>query len=324
MRAMRHPALPYLAAAACVALLGLASLLLQPEPQPVAAETASRQAETARFGPGTWTEPSTAAGPQAPFAADTMAPGGLAVTSDQKLVINRALRDVIDYFLFGGHPGERAAHVASLDAHLKAALPPPAYGEAMTIVKNYLSYIEAHDQLLARESRSATPADSALAPMDLDRIAAWVAQRTRLRQNFLGLKVTEIWFGAEQAETETDLAAMRKRGAGAPDAITVDTDPVQQASSALDTMRAKGAPQEAQRQYVAARFGEDAARRFDADAREEQAWQSRYADYRQSADRIRRQAGIDPAERDRQIEALQGKTFAAEPERLRARALDRR
>jgi lipase chaperone LimK len=252
-----------------------------------------------------------------------MAPGGLAVTPDQKLVINRALRDVIDYFLFGGHPGQRAAHVARLDAHLKAALPPPAYGEAMAIVRNYLSYIEAHDQLLARESQPAASADSALAPMDLDRIAAWVAQRTRLRQNFLGLKVTEIWFGAEQSETETDLAALRKRGAGSADPVTSDTDPLQQASTTLDTMRTKGASQQAQRLYIAARFGEDAARRFDADAREEQAWQTRYADYRQAADRIRRQAGIDPAERIRQIEALQGQMFATEPERLRARALDR-
>jgi lipase chaperone LimK len=322
---MRNPALPYvaIAAAAGAALFGLANLLPQPNPQPVAAQAAGRQDAPARFGPGTWTEPSAAAGLQAPFAADTMAPGGLAVTPDQKLVINRALRDVIDYFLFGGHPGERAAHVARLDAHLKTALPPPAYGEAMTIVRNYLAYIEAHDQLLARESRPAASADGALAPLDMDRIAAWVAQRTRLRQNFLGMKVTEVWFGAEQAETETDIAAMRKRGAGAPDAITTDTDPLQQASTTLGTMRAKGASQQAQRQYIAARFGEDAARRFDADAQEEQAWQTRYADYRQAADRIRRQAGLDPAERARQIETLQGQMFAGEPERLRARALDR-
>jgi lipase chaperone LimK len=316
--------LEYLAIAIALSS-GLAIWQLQPDTKPVAARaTVAPNQPPARLGPGVWTTSTTPSGEVQSVAIDTVAPGGLAATPDGKLVINKALRDVIDYFLFGGHPGERSTHVAKLLAHLKAALPPPAFEEAVQIVKNYLAYIEAHDQLLAREAKPAAAADGVVAPMDMDKVAAWVAQRNRLRQNFLGLKVAEIWFGAEQAEAEQDLAAMRKRGQGSTDSISIDTDPLQQASKTLDALRAKGASLQIQRQYVATQFGEEAARRFDTVEREEQAWQARYAGYRRAADQINRQNGIDPIERAKQIEVLRRQTFQTEPERLRAQAFDQR
>jgi lipase chaperone LimK len=311
--------------AAAAILFGLAVWFLHSDGEAALPGAAAAQGEAAaRFGPGVWTAPHAAATAEAPTAAlDTAAPGGLATTADRRLVVNKALHDVVDYFLFGGHPGERSTHVARLLVHLKANLPEPAYGEAAQIVQNYLRYIQEHDQLLARESMSAPGSEGAVIRMDFDRVAAWIAQRTRLRQNLLGFNVAQAWFGDEEAETERDLAAMRKPGAGAAPENAMDPDPQQQASTSLDAMRSKGVPLESQREYIAARFGAEAARRFDAVEREEQAWQARYADYRRSAGQINRQSGIDPADRARQIEALQAQLFLTEPERLRARALDR-
>src|SRR5713226_7840228 len=81
-----------------------------------------------RFGPGLLTE-STPATAMLPVADDTTPPGGLETTADQHLIVNRALHDVLDYYLLGGHPGRRAAHGAQLQTYLKARLPAPAYGE---------------------------------------------------------------------------------------------------------------------------------------------------------------------------------------------------
>lgn len=303
-------------------LLALFAYLRQPASDAPLPDGSSAARELAtRFGPGTWIEPTAATTAAAEGVPDTAPPGGLATTADRHLIANKALHDVIDYFLLGGHPGERPAHVAKLQAHLKASLPSPAYEESVRIVQNYLTYLDAHDQLLARESMPAPTPESSTAPMDLDRITAWVAQRARLRQSLLGIKVAETWFAEEEAETQRTLSALRKRGAGPPQALTVDTDPLQLGTSSLLAMRAKGASPDTQRQHIASQFGEAAAQRFDALEREEQAWQARYANYRHAADQITQQPGIAAADRTRQIDALLAQTFASEPERIRARAL---
>lgn len=303
-------------------LLAAAAYLRQPAADAPSVGTFSAHASSNRFGPGNWIEPAPPTPPPvAPLEADTLPPDGLATTADRHLVVNKALHDVIDYFLLGGLPGQRASHVAKLLAYLKASLPQAAYTEAAQIVRNYLTYLEAHDQLLARESIPAPTPESGAPPMDLDRITAWVAQRARLRQSILGIQVAQVWYDDDEAQTQQTLLAMRQRGIGSTQAITVDTDPLQRGANALLAMRVKGASQETQRAHIAGQFGEPAAQRFDALESEERAWQARFAQYRSAADRITRQSDIAPAERTRQIEILLAQTFPSDPERLRARAL---
>lgn len=79
---------------------------------------------------------------------------------------------------------------------------------------------------------------------------------------------------------------------------------------------------ETQRAYVASRFGEEAAVRFDAIEGKEQTWENRYAEYRRAAESILRQPGLESTERMRQIEVLGENAFTAENERVRARNLD--
>lgn len=274
-----------------------------------------------RFGPGVFTQAPQPASP-APMASDTTPPDGLSITADQHLVINKALHDVIDYFLLGGFPGERATHVEQLLAHMKSVLPAPAYAEAAQIVQKYLVYLEEHDKLLARQATPPTDPGAGMASMDLDRIAAWIAQRARLRQSVLGIDVAQAWYGDEETEAQQKLAELRSRTPGSAASTPVDTDPLQQTAASLRDLRAKGASQDAQRAVIAQRFGEQAAQRFDVMEHEEQAWQERYATYRREADKISRQSGIAATDRASQIDALRAQTFSAEPERLRAQALD--
>lgn len=292
---------------------------------PLSATSETTSGFSSRFGPGLWTEPGPGASTAAESVAlDTVAPGGLATTAEQHLTVNKALHDVIDYFLLGGHPGERAQHAANLLAHLKQNLPGAAYAESVHIVQNYLAYLDAHDRLLERESAPAITADSKVSPLDVDRIASWVARRARLRQELLGIKVAQIWFGEEETGTQQDLTKLRQRGEGGSPAIAAESNVLQKAGDTLLMMRAKGISQEAQREHIASQFGPQAAGRFDAMEREEQAWQARYANYRRAVEQILRQTGVDPTQRSRQIEVLQTQTFLTEPELLRARALDRR
>lgn len=302
-----------------VLLTLLAIYLGQPEapsPEPSAAQALTNA--PVRFGPGVWTEPAPESMATDASAADTNAPGGLALMPDKHLVINKALKDVADYFLLGGHPGTRTVHAEKLRAHLRASLPNPAFEEAATIVLNYVAYLDAHDKLLARDSTQAATPDSLLGSLEIERISAWMAQRARLRQEMLGMQVAQLWFAEEEMQDQQLLAAMRQKGTMPQTQVSPD----QQATNGLQELREKNASYATQREYVQNRFGEQAAQRFDAIEGKEQVWKSRYANYRQAVETILHQPGMDAGERTRLIKALREQTFATEQERLRAENLD--
>ncbi|WP_211440625.1 lipase secretion chaperone [Collimonas humicola] len=306
-----------------VAVLGLLAAALfwfrSAEPAaPAAGTPAVMQTSAAgRIGPG---RVSDAAGIGAPAARDTSPPPGLAVGADQHLLVSRALRDVFDYYLLGGLPGSRGEHMAQLLAYLKSNLPAPAYADGERLARAYVAYLAAHDALLERQTPPALTADSKMAPLDVERVASWLAQLSRLRQDMLGMEVARIWFGEEEAESQRMLAALRS---GVKSGLSA-ADPVQKSFDDLRQLRQQGASQQAQRDMMAQQFGPAAAQRFDQLGREEQAWQERYARYRQAADLIGQQSGSAEEDRNRQIEALRNQTFSDPAERMRAQGLDRR
>lgn len=291
------------------------------EPAALAAGTpaATRVNATERYGPG---QLNAAVSDYPAAASDTSPPPGLEVGADQHLQVNRAVRDVFDYYLLGGLPGSRAEHMAQLLAYLKSSLPAPAYADGERLARAYVAYLAAHDALLERQSPPAVTADSTMAPLDAERMATWLAQLSRLRQDMLGIEVARIWFGAEEAESQRTLAALRS---GVKSGLSSATaDPQQKSFDDLRQLRQQGASQQAQREMMAQQFGPAAAQRFDQLGKEEQAWQERYAQYRQAADQIRQQSGSAAEDRDKQIDALRQQTFSDDAERMRAQGLDRR
>lgn len=289
----------------------------EPAVPAVGTQVVTQTSTADRIGPG---QLSDAAGIVAPTASDTSPPPGLAVGADQHLQVNRALRDVFDYYLLGGLPDSRSEHMAQLLAYLKSSLPAPAYADGERLARAYIAYLAAHDVLLDRQTPPALTADSKMAPLDAERMASWLAQLSRLRQDMLGMEVARIWFGDEEAESQRMLAALRS---GVKSGLSA-SDPVQKSFDDLRQLRQQGASQQAQRDMMAQQFGPAAAQRFDQLGREEQAWQDRYAQYRQAADQILQQSGSAEQDRNRQIEALRNQTFSDPAERMRAQGLDRR
>ncbi|HWX00228.1 lipase secretion chaperone [Collimonas sp.] len=308
-----------------VVVLGLLAAALfcfrSAEPVALAAgmQAAAPANATDRAGPG---QLNAAVSEHLASAGDTSPPPGLAVGAGQHLQVNRALRDVFDYYLLGGLPGSRSEHMAQLLAYLKSGLPVRAYADGERLARAYVGYLAAHDALLERQTPPAITADSKMAPVDAERMATWLAQLSRLRQDMLGIEVAKIWFGAEEAESQRMLAALR--GGVKSGLSSVAADPVQKSFDDLRQLRQQGASQQAQHEMMAQQFGPAAAQRFDQLGQEEQAWQDRYAQYRQAADQIRQQTGSAEEDRNRQIEALRNQSFSDPAERMRAQGLDRR
>lgn len=186
------------AAALLIALLAARLLAVQPAAEPAPATAAASEARM----------PSAAA---ARFFRElgNADPGPqieLALTDAQELIPDFALREVMDYYLLSG---SGAGRLQALRAHLRRALPPAAARDAEQLAQDYSAYLAARADLLAAQNFHGTP--------DLGRLAAWQQQQRQLRLRMLGARVTEEWFGAEDAYLAQALEEAG-RGANAPPA----------------------------------------------------------------------------------------------------------
>ncbi len=138
----------------------------------------------------------------------------IALTDNQELIADSALRKVMDSYLLGG--GDKGGLQALLD-YLNHRLPANAARDAGQLATSYHAYLSAHDQLLAAQSFGATP--------DLNRLIGWQRQRQQLRDRMLGEKVTQEWFGNEEAYLTQALEEISQRRDGtAPPSTGVDED----------------------------------------------------------------------------------------------------
>lgn len=138
----------------------------------------------------------------------------IALTDNQELIADSALRKVMDSYLLGG--GDRGGLQALLD-YLNRHLPANAAREAGRLATRYHAYLSAHDELLAVQNFGATP--------DLNRLIGWQRQRQQLRDRMLGEKVAQEWFGTEEAYLTQALEELGQRRDGtAPATTSVDEE----------------------------------------------------------------------------------------------------
>ncbi|MDB5933267.1 MAG: hypothetical protein JWQ01_611 [Massilia sp.] len=123
---------------------------------------------------------------------------GMEVDAAGHLVLNLALRKVMDAYLVNVQPASRRARAEELRAFLKGKLPAPAADEADRVVIQYLDYLDAEERYLARERFSA-PAAAGLSERDVERLLAWHEQRAQQRQRVLGPALAQAWFEADDA-----------------------------------------------------------------------------------------------------------------------------
>ncbi|WP_084669847.1 lipase secretion chaperone [Duganella zoogloeoides] len=130
-------------------------------------------------------------------------PPDLALTDDQRLVADHALRMVMERYLNDRRNPQR---LQQLNDHLHRRLPGGAAAEAQALAARYDRYLAAHATLLAAQNLGDDP--------DLHRLASWQAQRRQLRERLLGAEVADQWFGTEDAYLEQALAEAREPAAG--------------------------------------------------------------------------------------------------------------
>jgi hypothetical protein len=119
----------------------------------------------------------------------------VALTDTQQLIADGALRSIMDSFLLARSDDGR---LQALRDYLVRRLPPAAAQDALQLAERYSAYLTQHDALLAAQNFPET--------RDPVRLASWQQQRLQLRIRLLGERVTEEWFGAEDAYLQQALA----------------------------------------------------------------------------------------------------------------------
>jgi hypothetical protein len=123
---------------------------------------------------------------------------GLATDAGGHLIPSLQLRKLMDSFLARGPASGRQARAEELRAFLGRKLAAPAAGEAERLVSQYLRYLDAEDQLLARE-RFTAPGAHGLAEREVERLLSFQEQRAQQRQRLLGPALAQAWFEAEDS-----------------------------------------------------------------------------------------------------------------------------
>jgi hypothetical protein len=213
---------PVMAAAAAAAIVGPIAAFWAKWPDedaasrtPVAMVMASAAQQTAP----SLTKPAASGGASfvGGFGASVGALGpdtGIALTDNQELIADSALRKVMDSFLLG-NAGARG--LPALLDELNRRLPTGAARDAAQLAASYNGYIAAHDQLLAAQGFGETP--------DPNRLIGWQQQRAQLRERMLGAKVSEEWFGTEDTYLMQALEELRQQREGAaPPLASADAD----------------------------------------------------------------------------------------------------
>jgi hypothetical protein len=223
---------PLVLAAAAGAIIGSIAFVWLRWPDDAAPSPASTVAVVAATAPTT------------PVAARPLAPGGaslfsdaangihapatdIALTDNQELIADSALRKVMDSYLLG-RAGDKG--LPALLIELNRRLPAAAARDAAQLATSYNAYLSAHDRLLAAQGFIGTP--------DLNRLIGWQQQRAQLRDRMLGEKVAHEWFGTEEAYLSQALEELRQQRDGtAQPMAAVDDDEARHAVHMRQVLR---------------------------------------------------------------------------------------
>jgi lipase chaperone LimK len=252
--------------------------------------------------------PAAAPGPQ-PQSRLRIVPDdpGLAVTESHALIVNTALRDLINFFLLEQADDDRADQ---LKLYLKSKLPEPASSEAVAIAGHVSAYMQAHDDMLAAHNAGAL--NMGTGAVDMMRLSTWRQQRDRLRLSLLGDQVVGAWYANDDAQLEQVLGEWKQRAEadnGIEPVTSEPRDPLPRWQDKSD--------EENHRRYMLTVL-EKAVTSFAVLRRENRLWGDRYAAYVNEARKITQNAAIDTAQRNRQLQQLRINSFPTDAQRLRA------
>lgn len=165
---------------------------------------------------GSWNDPigpgllsGQARGTQA-FDAQVPRDAKITVDANGHLVPDRELRGLMDSFLVKPRPSERQVMQVQLREFLAGRLRQPAAGEADRLVTAYVAYLQADEQVRARE-RFEQPDPNGLTDQQVRHLLAWQRERSGLRQRMLGSEVASAWFAEEDGNCAAALDDWEKQ-----------------------------------------------------------------------------------------------------------------
>ena len=224
--------------------------------------------------------------------------------------------------------------MAELQELIRVGLPGPAGEEAARILENYyrLRSAEAEFNQMRTAQAGSNPSTNQLPTVDR------YEELVELRRSYLGKETADSLFAVEDAQARhmfaalaiqqnADLSAEEKQAQQAAlqeqlnDRLLAlgQLAPEEVAADKVRRLRESGASSAEIRSTREAMVGEESARELAAADREEALWQSRFNGFWQARRYVVQAAGLDEAERQRQIDQLLEQYFSPE-ERDRARA----
>ncbi|HSX60316.1 MAG TPA: lipase secretion chaperone [Tahibacter sp.] len=318
------------AAAALTALLLAAFAWRRDEPPATVAAAAipTRAAEVATRDPVASTAaqrtPQTATAAREDSLRGTAVDGTVRVDAQGRVVRDRGLRRVFDYFLtrLGERSPERIRDDFAAWLQQQPQLDAAARAEALALFDRYVEL---------QRAAAALPRSNDLRA-DLQRL-----QELRVRE--LGAELARAWFGDEEAYAAQTLARLEAARDASLDAATrerrlaeidAQLDPAQRASRDDSTafqqavsdsagFDADAASAQRRAEQRRQRWGEDAAVRLAELDQQEASWQLRLRAYAQAREQLFADRGLAPAQRELRLARLL-EDFS-EPERRRVLAL---
>ncbi|XQM34294.1 hypothetical protein DFLDMN_001104 [Cupriavidus sp. H19C3] len=274
------------------------------------------------------------------WAADVDVPPGPELDERGNLRLTRALRTYYDYFLavYQGHGSEALERMVYDD--IRARVPEPAATQAWQLWQRYRDYVDALGRLAAESGASASE-DALAEPVALGTLRAQWHRRRSLRQQYLS-DVQAVWFDEDDRYDDVMLdrldivsdptldAEARARRLEAADARLPDTVRAaraenlrpQQIGERIDSMLSAGHDAQAIAATLATEYGADVAQRYAMQAQQDQAWQTKYAEYARQRMQFEQFEGLSEADRQQALEQLLTQSFASPAEALRAHVHD--
>jgi len=241
--------------------------------------------------------------------ADGELPGGLNVDAGGQLIVNAALRNAYDFFLIRSDAPDFATAQTRLREYLDSNLPPTAAARAKSILEQYLLYMRAHDELIARQQLDLPPG-ALLDAAYVERLATWYQQRARLRESTFGIPVAQAWYASEDAQFAQTLASLRARAPLAAQVISKE----ESESNSLRMQRLHGAASDAELNNDIRQLAAQVGKSFAAAAAQERQWRAHAMRFSAELARLDGTSHMEPAQRRRAIDALRARIFSNQVE----------
>ncbi len=249
-------------------------------------------------------------------ADDAQAPAGLSTDASGRLQPDQSLRMVFEYFLVRGEGASLDARAARLQSHLAHQVGGLALQQVQALALQYLAYVRAYDELLSAQHISLTPGTLPNS-QQLNQLIVWQQQRARLRSSSFAPALADLWFGADDSTLLDAIAELRARSSEVDGTGTSSAASQESESNMLRAQRMHNPEQDRARDAELSELFAQSTTTYQDAAAAETRWRERYLNYRNAASRLQAR---EPAERRRQLEALQHQIFPTESERIRARA----